>query len=360
MNLIRLVLLVMIAGGIYLAVTGDFADGKLEEGLQKGKDAAVKIAEMLEEDQSQEQPDTSEEEESLSIEGDMYKWIGKDEQSLIDEYGEPERKDPTAYGYTWWVYNQDSNKYLQFGIDDNKVVTWFLTGDETNADPLTIGDDYQAVQSQHNFEKKVTYKKGVEQYTFQLSEDDLKTRPLVQLSDSVYAQLYFDTFTEQLSSIRVMNYEVLLKQQPYQISYRGKLPKKSVLEEDWEAIEEARERQIFDITNRYRHRFGKGALVWSQPVAEVAFKHSKDMRDNNYFSHYTPDGVGLQERLQADGLTYSRAGENIAAQYPDAAAAMEGWLNSEGHREALLHDHYSHLGVGVYKDYYTQNFLVPR
>ncbi|MDY0396277.1 CAP domain-containing protein [Virgibacillus halophilus] len=36
---------------------------------------------------------------------------------------------------------------------------------------------------------------------------------------------------------------------------------------------------------------------------------------------------------------------------------MQGWLNSKGHREALLNKDYTNLGVGVYKFYYTQNFL---
>ncbi|MFB4475823.1 CAP domain-containing protein, partial [Oceanobacillus caeni] len=30
---------------------------------------------------------------------------------------------------------------------------------------------------------------------------------------------------------------------------------------------------------------------------------------------------------------------------------------SEGHREALLSEDYTHIGVGVYRLYYTQNFL---
>lgn len=66
---------------------------------------------------------------------------------------------------------------------------------------------------------------------------------------------------------------------------------------------------------------------------------------------------GLKERLASEEVYYLAAGENIAAQYPDAPAAMQGWLNSKGHREALLEDDYTHLGVGVYHFYYTQNFL---
>ncbi|UTW69152.1 hypothetical protein KHA80_18970 [Anaerobacillus sp. HL2] len=36
----------------------------------------------------------------------------------------------------------------------------------------------------------------------------------------------------------------------------------------------------------------------------------------------------------------------------DAIEAVTGWLNSEGHRIHLLHEDFSHLGVGVYERYY--------
>lgn len=53
----------------------------------------------------------------------------------------------------------------------------------------------------------------------------------------------------------------------------------------------------------------------------------------------------------------SACGENIAYNYVDGPAAVEGWLNSEGHRKALLNQDYTHLGVGVKEKYYTQNFI---
>ncbi|MBM7552881.1 CAP domain-containing protein [Thalassobacillus pellis] len=356
MNLLRLLVLLLLAGGVYLIVDGGIADKKIEQGIEKGKEAALEVAEMLEE--SQPDSNSSENKETLEFKGSLYQWIGKDEQSLIEAFGEPARKDASAYGFEWWIYNKDPEKYLQFGVQKGNIVTWFVTGKDLEAEPLSIGQDYASVQSIHEFKQEVTYTDGIEQFTFQLTEEDMKSRPLVKLSDSVYAQLYFDTFTQKLSSIRVMNAEVLLKQQPYRVTYRGELPDNpAILKKEWAAIENGREKQIFDITNRIRLRFGKEPVKWYEPVAEVAFLHSKDMSINNYFSHYGQDGTGLKERLEEGKVTYVRAGENIAAQYPDAAAAVEGWLNSKGHREALLHEGYTHLGVGVYQDYYTQNFL---
>jgi uncharacterized protein YkwD len=60
------------------------------------------------------------------------------------------------------------------------------------------------------------------------------------------------------------------------------------------------------------------------------------------------------------GITYASAGENIAYGYGNDILVMDGWINSAGHRQNLLYDHFTHLGVGVYDGYYTQNFYSPR
>jgi uncharacterized protein YkwD len=81
------------------------------------------------------------------------------------------------------------------------------------------------------------------------------------------------------------------------------------------------------------------------------------MSDNNDFSHTSKKFGSLSDRLEAANVAYKSAGENIAANYPDGPAVAEGWLNSKGHRESLLNAEFTHLGVGVYQKYYTQNFI---
>lgn len=290
--------------------------------------------------------------------GDIYRWVGKGTDELLAEFGEPKRRDLSSYGYTWWVYTNNQTQYIQFGVKDDKVQTIYATGKDISIEPLTIGETYDNVSTELQFAEEITYRKGISAYTFFLDEEDLQMRPLVKLSDNVYAQVYFDTFTNKLSSVRVLTGDVLLLQRPYGLRYRGGLPDlPSLTDEDWVKVENGMEQQIFDITNVIRNNFDVNTLLWEEKVSEVAFAHSKDMSDSNYFSHYSPDGDGLKERLENKEIYYFAAGENIAAQYVDAPAAVEGWLNSKGHREALLHEDYTHLGVGVYRLYYTQNFL---
>lgn len=289
---------------------------------------------------------------------ELFHWIGKTDKELLETLGEPDRYDMSAYDYEWWVYRDGYERYVQFGLEEGLIETVLATGDNGSFSPISIGESYSELDEEYNFQEEIEYTEGESIFTFRMTGNDLERRPLVKLADDLFLQLYFDTFTDQLSTIRLYTPDILLRHRPYEIIYRGELPPEPDLNDDeWSLVQAGMEQQIFDISNVFRNRFNKTIFEWEQTVSDVAFLHSKDMHDNQYFSHISQNGDGLIERLETTDLFYHLAGENIAAQYPDAPSAVEGWLNSEGHREALLADDYTHLGVGVYRFYYTQNFL---
>lgn len=284
----------------------------------------------------------------------VFAWIGSSVDKLTDTLGEPLREDLSRYGYSWWVYTDEKDFYMQFGVQEGSIVTVYATGNSDLHIPLQIGADYTSLAEQFTFHDTVSFST----YNFKLTEEDLTTRPLVKIGDDQYLQLYFDTVTNTLSSFRLMNSNVLLKQQPYALQYIGPLPKEERLtDEQVRQVERGEEQQVFQITNVIRNRFDRPNLKWDEAAQVVAYEHSKDMAVNDYFSHTSLDGRELGDRLQEADIVFRRAGENLAAKYPDAPAAVEGWLNSEGHRQALLESDFNYLGVGVFQDYYTQNFL---
>lgn len=350
MRLIRmlvLVLLVSIAG--YYFLENSFAPG---QAIDNFSEVFEQKKNMLKTKQ------VPEKRTAIPLDGDLFQWVGKKVKDVTEAFGEPVRKDRSAYGYNWLVYKNDNKQYIQFGIVDNTVQSIYAIGDNLSLEPIKIGQNYESIKNEFSFKNEVTYSKRFSSYISRLSDEELQTRPLVKITDDVFMQLYFDTFTEKLSSVRVMSADILLLHRPYEMEYRGDLPEQpNMSDEEWDIVEQGMEQQIFDVTNVMRNYYGKTPLSPDEKVSEVAYSHSKDMHKNNYFSHYGMDGAGLKERLAAKEVFYQAAGENIAAQYPDAPSAMHGWLNSEGHREALLKDDYTDIGVGVYRFYYTQNFL---
>ena len=135
--------------------------------------------------------------------------------------------------------------------------------------------------------------------------------------------------------------------------------------EDTPGTLDAFEQQVLELTNAKRAEAGLPPLVFDAKLSAAADKHSKDMADNNYFSHTQPDGDSLGDRVRDEGYGYLRVGENIAAGYKTPEAVVEGWMNSSGHRANILNPYFKELGVGYYKDpdagdtydhYWTQVF----
>ena len=119
---------------------------------------------------------------------------------------------------------------------------------------------------------------------------------------------------------------------------------------------------VLDLVNVERQNAGLAPLAWHDEAAEVAFAHSVDMDVRGYFEHTNPDGQQPWDRLSAAGVGWSTAGENIAMGYPTPESVMEAWMNSPGHRENILRESFTHLGVGVHDNgsiWWTQAFLRP-
>ncbi|MGM0844470.1 MAG: CAP domain-containing protein [Bacillota bacterium] len=299
-------------------------------------------------------------EENLNIGGPaqgIASLINKSTEELVAQLGEPDRIDPSAYGYDWWIYHLSPQKYFQVGIQRSKVVTIYAVGDEAEIEPFKVGQTIKEIYQTSPVESEIVVNVDEGTYRFELSEEDLNTRMLTSLGD-VYAQLYLDKYTGKLVSIRLFNKETLIEQRPYEMVYRGELMEEhEIPQEKWDEIAEGSERQIFEITNIIRSSYEAGEVEWDEETAFVAEQHSKEMFDQDYFSHDSPISGTLADRLESANVAFGMAGENIAAQYADGPAAVHGWLNSEGHRKTLLEPDFTHLGVGVYRKYFTQNFI---
>jgi uncharacterized protein YkwD len=127
------------------------------------------------------------------------------------------------------------------------------------------------------------------------------------------------------------------------------------------------EARLFDAINAERRRNGVSELQWHDGAARAAEAHSRSMAERRFFSHTDPERGDLRERLKEAGIAWRAIAENLYQQRgcPDAIrCAVEGWLNSPGHRQNLLNPQYTHSGIGISPDsrgamYYTQIFLVP-
>ena len=110
-------------------------------------------------------------------------------------------------------------------------------------------------------------------------------------------------------------------------------------------------------------------LAWSCKLESAAFGHSRDMADNNFFSHTGTGGTSVGTRATNAGYSWSTVGENIAAgiSYSSVGAVVQAWVNSPGHCANLMRSSFTELGAAkfsnsssTYNVYWTQVFGRPR
>jgi uncharacterized protein YkwD/uncharacterized membrane protein required for colicin V production len=122
-------------------------------------------------------------------------------------------------------------------------------------------------------------------------------------------------------------------------------------------IDEVSESGMLALVNEERKKHGLGELSWNPSVVPVARAHARDMWERNYFSHYSPEGEDVGDRLSKAGVRYFVAGENLALA-PTLQTAHTGLMNSEGHRENILNPSFKKIGIGVIDNgYYGKMFV---
>ncbi|BFV55204.1 hypothetical protein KCMC57_up03080 [Kitasatospora sp. CMC57] len=125
----------------------------------------------------------------------------------------------------------------------------------------------------------------------------------------------------------------------------------------------AAQQQVLDLVNTERSKNGCGPVKANSKLQAAAQGHSDDMAARNFFSHTNPDGNGPQPRIEAAGYRWSTWGENIARGQQDAAAVMDAWMKSPGHRANILNCAFTEMGLGTHfasgGPWWTQNFGAP-
>ncbi|EST18805.1 sigma-70 family RNA polymerase sigma factor [Streptomyces roseochromogenus] len=118
--------------------------------------------------------------------------------------------------------------------------------------------------------------------------------------------------------------------------------------------------QVVALVNKERSAAGCGPLTENPQLQKAAQGHSDDMAARHFFDHTNPDGADPGQRITAAGYQWSTYGENIAQGQQTAAAVMESWMNSPGHRANILNCSFKDIGVGVHKGdggpWWTQDF----
>lgn len=119
------------------------------------------------------------------------------------------------------------------------------------------------------------------------------------------------------------------------------------------------EQEVVDLTNQEREKNGLQPLKVDNELSGVARDKSSDMQQNNYFDHNSPTHGSPFDMMDSYGIDYTSAAENIAKGQPTPEEVVDGWMNSDGHRENILDGSFTHIGVGFIEqgNVWTQQFI---
>lgn len=122
--------------------------------------------------------------------------------------------------------------------------------------------------------------------------------------------------------------------------------------------------ELLRLHNEARAEHGVPALCTHPQLGVAAQGHAEDMLERGFYEHVTPEGIDPGARISRAGYPFATYGENNNMVWGDFAGepgrrelaeAVEGWMESPGHRENFLDPAFREVGFGVATGRYASN-----
>jgi uncharacterized protein YkwD len=99
--------------------------------------------------------------------------------------------------------------------------------------------------------------------------------------------------------------------------------------------------------NANRAEAGLAPLHVSSRISEAAGDRMKDMEEQSYWAHISPDGTSPFVWLRSRGYQFANAGENLATGFETAELLVQSWMESKGHRDNIMSPLYQDCGIAI-------------
>ncbi|MCL1844799.1 MAG: stalk domain-containing protein [Defluviitaleaceae bacterium] len=118
------------------------------------------------------------------------------------------------------------------------------------------------------------------------------------------------------------------------------------------------ESEVVRLTNIERENADLPPLEPCYELMLSARFKAQSMHDLGYFSHTSPIYGAFQNiSFEVFNIPVQSIGENLANGHRTPEAVVHGWMNSEGHRNNILNERYTRIGIGFFEYFWAQKFL---
>lgn len=119
------------------------------------------------------------------------------------------------------------------------------------------------------------------------------------------------------------------------------------------ATPEQKAQEVFKLVNTERMKAGLQPYKYDLRLEKAAMVRAKEIAVK--FSHIRPDGRNSSTAVSEAGVGCP-SGENIGMGTSSAPEIMQAWMDSPGHKIAILSRSSTHIGVGYYEGHWVQVF----
>lgn len=128
--------------------------------------------------------------------------------------------------------------------------------------------------------------------------------------------------------------------------------------------------ELWTLINAERVNAGLQPLKMNPLLSQSAQAKCDDMVSKNYWAHTSPTGVEPWAFINAQGVKYNKAGENLAFGHKDTSTTAMSWMSSEVHRKEILDPVFTETGLAKCKStsfldngaqvIVVQHFILPK
>ena len=262
---------------------------------------------------------------------------------------------------------------LQANVVDGVITALKVMGKENKESPFEFGMTNGDLAEQMTLSSNFAVNYNDEPIDIELTEDDMRFRPLIAFDNGTFAVPFFDGANEELFAVAYLDVETLLRVMPYHIYSGNPLSFQSQENNfDWEQVNQQKEQQVMELVNLYRSFQKQPALETSTAVtadsktllasflAEPQSVLSRDRQDEwatNSEAHAGNFSFSLRDK-EFQNLAKNQAVDQEAGLFYspviDPWFSLFNWISQERWADRLLEEGDYQLGVA----FDQQNVLV--
>lgn len=179
-------------------------------------------------------------------------YISEPIETFEEEFGRPIKIEDSGFFFQTREYPLDQG-ILEVNVESGQVSTIKVMAKKADVKPFKLGMSSSRLSDQINLSADFALSYDEEPVQIELSENDMRFRPLIAFDNNTFAMLFFNGDNEKLIGAVYLDIENLLRLMPYQINSGNPLANR-VQESnlDWTLLNQQKQERTINAMNVYR------------------------------------------------------------------------------------------------------------